>query len=132
MLTIMVSGSREWKWNYVVNAALDKAARTGDWEPRKEVTLIQGAARGADQMARSHALRRGWDIVDYRPNYTDYGKAATHIRNAEMVAGKPDIALFFVRDMSSGTMTTLEKVVKARIRFEIYWHDNYNEFSTTA
>lgn len=120
MKTVMVSGSRNWRWDWVVRDALDKVIH--QWE---RCTLIQGAAQGADMMARAHAIRRGWEIIDYRPNYTDYGKAATHIRNAEMVADRPDIALFFVRDMSSGTMTTLEKVVKARIKFRIFYDDDY-------
>lgn len=125
MKTIMVSGSRNWRWDWVVRNALDQAAGQGEWAPGRGITLIQGAAQGADSMARSHAIRRGWEVVDYRPNYTDYGKAATHIRNLEMVNQKPDIVLFFVRDMSSGTMTTLEKVVKARIKFRIFYDEDY-------
>jgi hypothetical protein len=117
--TVMVSGSRDWVWDSVIRKALNE-----EWT-HHNMRLIQGAARGADLMARSYALNKNWEIVDYHPNYTDFGKAATHIRNLEMVNQKPDIALFFVRDMSSGTMTTLEKVVKARIKFRIFYHDDY-------
>ena len=42
-----------------------------------------------------------------------------------MVDQNPDIALFFVRDMSNGTMTTLEKAVKARLKFRVFWYDDY-------
>lgn len=118
MKTIMVSGSRNWVWDSVIRKALKE-------EEAYRTRLIQGAAQGADLMARSMAVNWGWEVVDYRPNYTDYGKAATHIRNLEMVNQKPDIVLFFVRDMSNGTMTTLEKVVKARIKFRIFYHDDY-------
>lgn len=118
MKTIMVSGSREWRWDAVIRKALKE-------EEEYRTRLIQGAAKGADLMARSMAINWGWEVADYRPNYTDYGKTATHIRNMEMVAAKPDIALFFVRDMSSGTMTTLEKVVKARIKFRIFYDEDY-------
>lgn len=119
MKTVMVSGSRNWDLVSVVNNKLLE-----EWTDH-EMRLIQGAARGADLIARSYGVNRGWDIVDYHPNYTDYGKTATHVRNLEMVNQKPDIVLFFVRDMSNGTMTTLEKVVKARIKFRIFYYEDY-------
>ena len=119
MKTVMVSGSRNWVWDSVIRKALQD-----EWVPGR-MRLIQGCAKGADTMARAFALNNNWDIIDYRPEYTEYGKVATHIRNLQMVQAEPDMALFFVRDMSSGTMTTLEKVVKARIKFRIFYHDDY-------
>lgn len=118
MKTIMVSGSRNWDLVHPIQLALvqEKMFRT---------RLIQGAARGADDIARSFGLRQGWEVIDYRPNYTDFGKAATHIRNLEMVNQRPDVALFFIRDFSSGTMTTLEKAVKARIKVRCFYYDDY-------
>jgi hypothetical protein len=116
--TIMVSGSRNWDLVSVVNAKLLE-----EWDG--PMRLIQGAAQGADSIAKSYALNRNWEIVDYRPNYTDYGKAATHIRNLEMVNQKPDVVLFFIRDFSNGTMTTLEKAVKARLKVRCFYYDDY-------
>lgn len=118
----MVSGSRNWDLVEVVNKALFKEYT--DFEMR----LIQGAARGADLIARSFAVNRGWEVIDYHPSYTDYGKAATHIRNLEMVNQRPDVALFFIRDFSNGTMTTLEKAVKARLKVRCFYYDDYAGF----
>lgn len=115
----MVSGSRNWVWDSVVCKALQ------DEYTQDRMRLIQGAAKGADLMARSVAVTKGWDVVDYHPSYTDYGKAATHIRNLEMVNQRPDVALFFIRDMSNGTMTTLEKAVEARIKVRCFYHEDY-------
>ena len=114
----MVSGSRNWDLVGIVNQALLE-----EWVG--PTRLIQGAAQGADSIAKSYAFNRGWEVIDYRPNYTDYGKAATHIRNLEMVNQRPDVALFFIRDMSNGTMTTLEKAVKARIKVRCFYYEDY-------
>jgi hypothetical protein len=117
--TIMVSGSRDWDLVPIINQALHK-----EWTC-SEMRLIQGAARGADLIARSYAVNRGWEVVDYWPNYTDYGSAATHVRNQEMVNQRPGVALFFIRDFSNGTMTTLEKAVKARIKVRCFYYEDY-------
>lgn len=119
MKTVMVSGSRNWDLDFVIHREL-----LHEWDG--PMRLIQGAAQGADSIARAYALDRSqWEVVDYRPAYTDYGKAATHIRNLEMVNQRPDVALFFIRDMSNGTMTTLEKAVKARLKVRCFYHDDY-------
>lgn len=119
MKTIMVSGSRNWDLVEVINKAL-----LHEWD-FGNMRLIQGGAQGADVIARSYAVNRNWEVIDYRPNYTDYGKTATHIRNLEMVNQKPDVALFFIRDMSNGTMTTLEKAVKARLKVRTFYYEDY-------
>lgn len=118
MKTVMVSGSLKWDLVHVINEALLK-----EWD--EPMCLIQGMARGADSIARSYALNRGWQIRDFPPNYVSFGRTATHIRNQQMVDERPDVALFFIRDFSSGTMTTLEKAVKARLKVRCFYYDDY-------
>src|SRR5687767_13635451 len=114
----MVSGSLNWDLVDVINSKLLE-----EWDG--PMCLIQGMARGADSIARSYALNRGWQIRDFPPNYVSFGRTATHIRNQEMVNCKPDVALFFIRDFSNGTMTTLEKAVKARLKVRPFYYDDY-------
>jgi hypothetical protein len=116
--TVMVSGSLEWDLAWVINEKL-----LAEWDG--PMCLIQGRARGADSIARSYADNRGWEIIDFPPDYGKYGTPATHIRNQEMVNQKPDVALFFIRDFSNGTMTTLEKAVKARLKVRCFYYDDY-------
>lgn len=120
MKTVMVSGSLNWDLVHVINEKL-----LHEWDG--PMRLIQGRARGADAIARSYAVNRGWEVIDYPPDYDQYGKVATHIRNQAMVDYRPDVALFFIRDFSSGTMTTLEKAVKARLKVRCFYHEDYAE-----
>lgn len=118
MKTIMVSGSLNWDLVHVINERL-----LAEWDG--PMTLIQGRARGADSIARSYALNRGWVIRDFPPNYVEFGRVATHVRNQAMVNERPDVALFFIRDMSNGTCTTLEKAVKARLKVRTFYYEDY-------
>lgn len=119
MKTVMVSGSLNWDLVEVINKAL-----LHEWDLGM-MRLIQGKARGADDIARSYALNRSWTVQDFPPNYVEFGKPATHIRNQAMVNERPDVALFFIRDMSNGTMTTLEKAVKARLKVRTFYYEDY-------
>lgn len=116
--TVMVSGSLNWDLVHVINERL-----LAEWNG--PMCLIQGGARGADAIAKSYAINRGWNWHEFRPDYDQFGKVATHIRNQEMVNWKPDVALFFIRDMSNGTMSTLEKAVKARLKVRTFYYEDY-------
>lgn len=118
MKTVMVSGSLNWDLPGIINAALLE-----EWTG--PMALIQGMARGADSIARSYAANRGWLVRDFPPNYVTFGRTATHVRNQQMVDERPDVALFFIRDFSNGTMTTLEKAVKARLKVRCFYYDDY-------
>ncbi len=119
MKKVMVSGSLNWDLAQVINSKLLE-----EWtDPR--MYLIQGGARGADAIAKSYAFNRSWEVMEFAPDYAQYGKVATHVRNQEMVNTKPDVALFFIRDMSRGTWTTLEKAVKAGIKVRPFYYEDY-------
>lgn len=47
--------------------------------------VIQGGARGADEMARSWAVTNGVHVCEVPALWDNYGKAAGHKRNAVMV-----------------------------------------------
>jgi hypothetical protein len=115
----MVSGSLNWDLDWVIKDALRK-----EWN-RGPMMLIHGTARGADSIAESFALDNRWSCLRYPPNYVEFGKVATHMRNQEMVDQRPDVALFFIRNFSNGTMTTLEKAVKARLKVRCFYYDDY-------
>ena len=58
--------------------------------------VIHGAARGADSLAGLWARMSGVDVAEFPANWDKHGKAAGHIRNAQMLTeGKPDVVVAF-------------------------------------
>lgn len=61
----------------------------------KPTLLIHGAAQGADTLAAQVAEEMGIPIEAHPADWEKHGRAAGPIRNAEMVARKPDLLLAF-------------------------------------
>jgi hypothetical protein len=118
MYKIMITGSRDWVWYHDVEREIMERAQ--HWHP-EDVEIHHGAAAGADSMADAVAKKFWIPTVVYPPDYGSFGTRAPHIRNQAMVDAKPDIVLAFVRSMSSGTVSTMVKALKAGIKvFPVY------------
>lgn len=92
-MRILVTGSRDWPSLDRVSAALSEAARG---IPAAGVTVVQGAAPGADTLAAQAALRLGMRVEAYPAHWKLLGKQAGHIRNQVMVDSGADLCLAFV------------------------------------
>lgn len=102
---VLVCGGRDYRDQATVDRVLDGLL------PSMKL-LIHGAATGADSCAQHWARTRmaeGADIlVDlYPPDWKRHGRAAGHIRNAEMLAqGKPDLVVAFPGGRGTENMVT--------------------------
>ncbi len=47
--------------------------------------IISGGAKGADLLAEKYANELGTEIVTYLPDYKRYGRAATLVRNTQII-----------------------------------------------
>lgn len=63
---------------------------------------MSGNARGADTLAEELWESHGWPIERHPANW-DLGKAAGHIRNAEMAKAGADVCVAFPEGKSAGT-----------------------------
>ena len=70
--------------------------------------IVTGGARGADTLAAAEARRRGFAVVEFRPDYARYGRAAPHVRNGEIVANCDRLVAFW-DGKSRGTKSTIDK-----------------------
>ena len=69
----------------------------------KDCVLVHGAARGADKTAAKIWTSRGLVDEPHPANWKQFGRAAGHIRNEEMVALGADLMLaFLVADAAPG------------------------------
>lgn len=74
--------------------------------------IIEGGARGADNLARAWAQHRGVPVETYRADWDTHPRAAGIIRNAEMLRdGRPDYGIGFPG--GRGTADMARRIVAA-------------------
>lgn len=86
-------------------------ARFGD-------VIVSGGARGVDSIAASWARRHGFAVIEHKPDYRRYGKAAPHVRNSQIVADADRVVAFW-DGKSRGTKSTIDKAVLHGKRVDI-------------
>lgn len=116
-MRILVSGSRYWKDWETIGKVL--TFETRDCKP-EDVTIVHGAARGADSIAESFALERGYINEPHPAEWDKYGKRAGAIRNAEMAKLGADICLVFPMSTSIGSRMMIDMASRAGIMVKIY------------
>jgi predicted Rossmann-fold nucleotide-binding protein len=88
-MRVLVCGGRDYQ-----NKA--RAFLTLDCLRRQGLTIICGAANGADRLAADWAFYRGVSLDLYPAEWRKHGKSAGPIRNQKMIdEGKPDLVIAF-------------------------------------
>lgn len=128
---ILITGAREWSNESVMRDALNRWKDLG-----KQVFLIHGECRGADNMAGEISDEYGFTVLSKPAEWNKYGRAAGPIRNAEMVKqaasfktrGIPTIVLAFHDNLeeSKGTKNCVNLAKKTGLQVEI-WTSKNNE-----
>ena len=60
-----------------------------------EDEIVSGGAVGVDRCAAKYAQEHGLLLSEFLPQYTRYGRAATHVRNREIVEYAEKIIVFW-------------------------------------
>lgn len=117
-MRILVTGSRDWKDTKTIYRALDKYLYCGE-----VITVVHGAAQGADTIAGYWAFMTGQVEEKHPANWDKYGRRAGYVRNAEMVDSNPDVCLAFIKNNSRGATMCAELAEKAGIDV-LYFRDD--------
>ena len=123
---LLVTGDRDWADEKTMYGALLAFDNNRDWideVTKQQVTLVHGAARGADQMAERLAFMHfGWEVDPFEAEWEKYGKGAGAIRNQEMLDSGVDFALAFHANLkrSKGTLDMIERLLRANVPLELY------------
>lgn len=81
-MKIIIAGGREVVEYRVI---LDAIVKSGYWKQYKQtIEVVSGMARGADALGVEFAKRNGLVVHEFHADWDGKGKAAGHIRNAEM------------------------------------------------
>jgi hypothetical protein len=106
---ILVTGSRDWVYPKFIEGALRSEYEEG-------CILHHGkCTRGADAIADAVARRLGIEVCPHPAEWDRHGRRAGFVRNAEMVALKPDVVLAFQVNRSKGTQHTIDLAKAAGI-----------------
>lgn len=110
-MRVLVCGGRDYKDQQFLWDALDALHKT---IPHDCMTIIQGGARGADQLAREWCFSREVAYDNYPADWKTHGPAAGPIRNQRMLdAGKPDLVVAFPG--GKGTADMVERAKRSGI-----------------
>lgn len=73
----------------------------------KDDTIISGGAKGIDTLAANYAKENNLNLIEFLPDYKKNGRAATFIRNREIVDNSTIVVAFW-NGNSKGTKYTLD------------------------
>lgn len=103
MHRVLVCGGRDYFDQARLFAVLDHYRTEADGF----AVLIHGCAPGADRSAGEWAKSRGVSILEFSAEWDLHGRAAGHIRNAQMIAeGKPTLVIAFPGGRGTRNMMT--------------------------
>lgn len=112
-MKVIIAGSRDITDRVIVAKAI--------LESRFNFTeVVSGTARGVDRLGEIFACSKGYSVKKFPANWTEYGKAAGHIRNREM-AQYADALLAVWDGKSRGTKNMIEEMEKLGKPVHIYF-----------
>lgn len=103
---VLVTGGRDYTDRGRVMKDLSRI-----FDKHRDMVVISGMARGADQHALDFALLYGLDYEGYAAKWNEDGKAAGLLRNQRMIDTKPDLVVAFPG--GKGTADCVERAKKA-------------------
>lgn len=81
--------------------------------------VIQGGAKGADQLAKAWSIVEGCPMIEVPANWDKYGKSAGSIRNRWMLEyGMPDLVVAFPGGTGTENMVKRARTAKIDV-FEV-------------
>ena len=98
---VIVCGGRDFSDAALVNETLD------DIDP---IRVLHGGAPGADSLAAAWCARTKTECIAFPAHWKKYGRAAGPLRNNQMLASDPDIAIVIA---FQGGKETADMVLRA-------------------
>lgn len=100
-MKVLITGSRTWpaEMNHVIEEMLEQLAVEA--ESDKNLTVIEGQAKGADRVAALWIEKMVsidpdfYSHIPVRANWSKFGARAGYMRNRKMLTYKPDVVYAF-------------------------------------
>lgn len=105
-MKLAIVGSREFENYDLLCTEVEKIKQTQTIE-----LIISGGAKGADTLAKRYAALNHIPLMEFKPDYKQFGHNAPVQRNA-LIVKNTDWVLAFVAPTSKGTWDTIRKAKK--------------------
>lgn len=112
-MKVIVAGSRDFNDYGLLEARLNHY-----FANLQHITIVSGAARGADQLGERYAEAYGHDISSHPADWDQHGKSAGYIRNEEM-AKEADALVAFWDGNSRGTKHMIDLAKKYNLKLRV-------------
>lgn len=112
MTRVLVCGGRRFDDEGMFLSAMNQAL-IAVWD---QITVIHGAASGADSLADKWARLLGWPVLEFPADWQAHGKAAGPIRNQRMLdEGRPDLVVAFPGGRGTADMVRRAKAAGVEV-----------------
>lgn len=119
-MKIIIAGGRDFDNYEILKEYMDHAiSLLGS----SKVTIISGAARGADSLGELYAEENNFDIERFPAEWEKYGKGAGFKRNNQM-ADHADALIAFWDGESRGTQHMINTAKKKQIQVRVVKYNN--------
>lgn len=109
-MKVLVCGGRDYKNMARVREILDLL-------PKENLVIIQGAASGADDLAKLWAVNNNVPFINFPADWKKFGKKAGFLRNQRMLdEGKPDLVIAFPGGRGTDMMVKLAEEAGVQTR----------------
>lgn len=119
-MKVIIAGGRDFTKMGFLECKLDSFLHTTGGH--EDITIVSGAAKGADTLAIQAAESRGLAVMKVIPNWAGYGKSAGYIRNAQM-ADIADALIAFWNGESRGTKHMIDTALKKGLEVHVYHYE---------
>ena len=85
---------------------------------KEDIQFVSGGAIGTDSLCKRYCQENNLPLIEFLPDYKQYGKGATHIRNSRIVEFS-DCLIAFWNSESKGTKSAIEMARKKGIKIKI-------------
>jgi YspA, cpYpsA-related SLOG family len=118
-MRILITGQRDWECRPLARAIIGRLTR----KYGSKIVIVHGDGNGVDQ-AFQIECREGNIVLEAHPANWEMGKRAGRLRNAEMIATKPDFVIAIHRDLArKGTKDCVKQALAAGLRVYLFDHE---------
>lgn len=117
MFKVIIAGTRDFSDIDLLRDKCDQILAT-----KNEVEVVSGACRGADYLGEVYAKEKGYTITQFKAKWSELGKSAGYVRNAEM-AEYADALIAFWDGKSKGTKHMIDLAEKNNLQIRIVRYD---------